>query len=317
MPARVPIARSAILLALLVCIPAVGGDSVRQPVAVPPAPPKPVTSPLPAMDALAGPAGPADLDVMTFNLRYAGNNTPNAWPQRRPVMRNLLTTERPDLIGIQEGLDGQLKELDEDLGTRYRRIGRGRNSDGLGEHAAIYFDETRLQPQRHGHYWLSSTPEVPGSISWGTAYIRMVTWVLFLDTETGRRFCAVNTHLDNHSEYARREGARLITERLADCGPVPTVLTGDFNSPAGPDSVPYRQLTENAHLRDTWAAAARQGPVYATFHGYRPLMAGGPRVDWILTSPDVTVLGALINTHHEGAQFPSDHLPVQARLRLG
>lgn len=269
------------------------------------------------MDALAGPRSATDLDVMTFNLRYAGNNTPNAWPQRRPVMRNLLRAERPDLLGTQEGTDGQLKEIDEDLGPHYRRIGRGRNSDGLGEHVAIYFDRTRLRPQRHGHYWLSPTPEVPGSIGWGSAYVRMVTWILFLDTTSGRRFCAVNTHLDNRSEYARREATRMITERLAGCGPVPTVLTGDFNSPAGPDSEPYRYLSEKADLRDTWTTAMRRGPGYATFHGYQPLVAGGPRIDWILAGSDLPVTGALINPRHEGGQFPSDHLPVQARLRLG
>jgi endonuclease/exonuclease/phosphatase family metal-dependent hydrolase len=269
------------------------------------------------MDALAGPAAQADLDVMTFNLRYAGGNTPNSWPQRRPVMRNLLTLERPDLIGIQEGLDGQLRDLDRDLGPRYSRIGRGRNSDGLGEHVAIYFDRVRLEPQRYGHFWLSATPHIPGSISWGSAYVRMATWVLFLDAETGRRFCAVNTHLDNRSENARRLAARLITERLAGCGPVPVVLTGDFNTPAGPGSGTFRELSENAGLRDTWTTAARRGADYATFHGYQPLVAHGPRIDWILVTPGVTVVGALMNTHHEGTQFPSDHLPVQARLRLG
>ena len=269
------------------------------------------------MNALAGPAGPADLDVMTFNLRYAGNNNPNSWTRRRPVMRALLAAERPDLIGIQEGLDGQLRDLDQDLGAGYGRIGRGRNSDGLGEHVAILFDETRLVPREHGHFWLSATPRVPGSISWGSAYVRMVTWVLFFDVATGQRFYAVNTHLDNRSEYARRQAAQLITQRLADFEPLPVVLTGDFNSPAGPDSETHRVLSENAQLRDTWIAAARRGPDFATFHNYQPLVPHGPRVDWILAGPRVTVVAALMNTYHEGGQFPSDHLPVQARLRLG
>jgi endonuclease/exonuclease/phosphatase family metal-dependent hydrolase len=268
------------------------------------------------MDALAGPGLPADLDVMTFNLRYAGNNRPNSWPQRRPVMRDLLAIERPDLIGIQEGLDGQLRELDRDLGPDYRRIGRGRNSDGLGEHVAIYYDRNRLQAQRYGHFWLSATPEVPGSISWGADHVRMATWVWFLDRETGRRFLAVNTHLDNKSETARRQAARLLTRKIAGFGPVPVVLTGDFNTPADHTGWTYRDLSENAHLRDTWSSAAVLGPGYATFHGYRSPRQHGTRVDWILASSDVTVVAALMNTYREGAQFPSDHLPVQARIRL-
>jgi endonuclease/exonuclease/phosphatase family metal-dependent hydrolase len=113
------------------------------------------------MDALAGPAAPTDLHVMSFNVRYATGRTPNSWAQRRPAMRDLLTAERPDLIGTQEGLAPQLRDIEADLGA-----------------------------------------------------------------------------------------------------------------------------------------------------------PGGERADWILTTPGVTTLAALMNTYRRGAQYPSDHLPVQARLLL-
>ena len=44
-----------------------------------------------------------NLAVMTFNLRYASSNKPNAWPDRRPVMRDCIRSIDPDLIGTQEG----------------------------------------------------------------------------------------------------------------------------------------------------------------------------------------------------------------------
>jgi endonuclease/exonuclease/phosphatase family metal-dependent hydrolase len=53
-----------------------------------------------------------------------------------------------------------------------------------------------------------------------------------------------------------------------------------------------------------------------TFHAYRPLTPDGDRIDWILTSPAVTTLRASTNTFHSGGQFPSDHLPVRATVRL-
>ncbi|HEX8629971.1 MAG TPA: endonuclease, partial [Catenuloplanes sp.] len=63
--------------------------------------------------------------------------------------------------------------------------------------------------------------------------------------------------------------------------------------------------------------AAARGPVYGTFHNYQPLVAGGARIDWVLTTPGVAVAATAINTYRSAAgQFPSDHLPVQARLRL-
>lgn len=68
---------------------------------------------------------------------------------------------------------------------------------------------------------------------------------------------------------------------------------------------------------DTWPAAAGRGPVFGTFHNYQPLVPDGPRIDWILTTPGVTIATTAINTYRTASgQFPSDHLPLQARLRL-
>jgi len=269
-----------------------------------------------AMDPLAGPATPDDLDVMTFNLRYASSSTPNSWAQRRPVMRDLLTAERPDLIGTQEGLATQLRDIDNDLGTGYDYIGMGREGGNRGEHTAIFFNKARLFPQKSGNFWLSGTPEIPGSVSWGSGHMRMVTWVLFADLETGRHFYAVNTHLDNRSENARRHAARLIRQRLAAFDPLPIVLTGDFNTPAQSSSRVYHLLVDQAGFHDSWTTAPRRSPPYATIHNYQPLVPDGERDDWILTTPDVTALAALMNTYRRGTQYPSDHLPVQVRLRL-
>jgi endonuclease/exonuclease/phosphatase family metal-dependent hydrolase len=193
----------------------------------------------------------------------------------------------------------------------------GRDGGTRGEHMAIFYRTARLTPQAHGHFWLSDTPAVPGSNTWGGRSIRMVTWVRFLDRTTGKRFHAVNTHLDNAVEYARRRAAELLRDRLAALDPaLPIVLTGDFNTPARPGGYVYDLLVNPAGYRDSWTAAAVHGPAYGTFHGYRPLVPYGPRIDWVLTTPDVTVLDTRVNTYRRDTQYPSDHLPVLARLRL-
>lgn len=313
-------AQSLILLALTVgCIQETGRGRVREPPPAPPGPPAaaPAGTPAPsAMDALAGPAEPGDLDVMTFNLRYASDSPPNSWAQRRPVTRALLAAERPDLIGTQEGLDAQLRDIESDLGAGYDYIGTSRDGGTRDEHMAIFFDRDRLSARGSGHFWLSGTPEVPGSLGWGASHVRMVTWVLFADRATGRSFYAVNTHLDNNSENARRHAAQLIKDRLAAFGRLPIVLTGDFNTPSESSSQVYHLLVDQAGYRDTWTSAPRRGPSYATIHNYQPLVPNGERDDWILTTPGIVTLAALMNTYRQGTQYPSDHLPVQVRLRL-
>jgi endonuclease/exonuclease/phosphatase family metal-dependent hydrolase len=311
------IARSLVLVALiLACVPDAGRESVAaQAVSAPRVPS--IGPPPSAMEVLAGPAAPGDLEVMTFNLRYAGGGTVNTWAQRRPVTGDLLTTERPDLIGTQEGLPEQLRDITGDLGPRYTYIGLGRDGGDRGEHMAIFYDRARLRPRTSGNFWLSTTPEVPGSVSWNGFRTRMVTWVLFDDLATGKRFYAVNTHLDNESEDARRHGAQLIMARLARFDPLPIVLTGDFNTSAQPSSQVYHRLVDQAGLRDTWLTAARRGPAFQTIHNFEDeLVPDGVRADWILTTPGVTALAALMNTRRIGTQYPSDHLPVEVRLRL-
>jgi endonuclease/exonuclease/phosphatase family metal-dependent hydrolase len=98
--------------------------------------------------------------------------------------------------------------------------------------------------------------------------------------------------------------------------PLPVIATGDFNEPAGLGQTVFDRLVTDGPLADTWEEAESRSPLYATFHGYQPLVPDGNRIDWILTSPDVTTRVVFINTYESKGQFPSDHLPVQAVLRL-
>jgi endonuclease/exonuclease/phosphatase family metal-dependent hydrolase len=263
-----------------------------------------------------GPARGDLLHVMSFNLRYASLSAPNSWKARRPVMAELLRREQPTVLGTQEGLYAQLKDIEHDLPAQYDWIGVGRAGGSRDEFAAVYFDTLRVDPLEFDHFWLSATPDVVGSKSWGNNVIRMVTWVRFADRVTGRQFVVVNTHFDHESENSRLRSAELVRDRINAIAPgLPVVLTGDFNA-AATAAPAYDILTSGAGLTDSWLAAAdRRTPLYATYHGYRPLVPDGPRIDWILTR-GATVEAAAINTYSRGGQFPSDHLPVQAVLRF-
>jgi endonuclease/exonuclease/phosphatase family metal-dependent hydrolase len=254
------------------------------------------------------------LHVMSFNLRR-GSATPNSWALRRPLVAELLRRERPTLLGTQEGLYDQLKDIQRDL-PEHDWIGVGRGGGSHDEFTAVHYDTRRLEPLEFDHFWLSDTPDVIGSRSWGNRTIRMVTWVRFADLRTGGQFVAVNTHFDHESENSRLRSAVLLRDRIGGFAPdLPIVVTGDFNTPAD-RSAAYETLVTGAGLTDTWTAAAeRTGPLYATFHGYGPLVPDGARIDWILTR-GVTVHTAGINTFTQDGRYPSDHLPVQALVTV-
>jgi endonuclease/exonuclease/phosphatase family metal-dependent hydrolase len=263
----------------------------------------------------AAPAAPTPaltVRAMSFNLRFASAQAPNAWPDRRPVMAHLIEREAPDVIGTQEGLYGQLRDLAADL-PAYEWIGLGREGGSRGEFMAIFFRRDRFEPVAFDHFWLSDTPDTIGSMTWGNAYRRMVTWVRLRERATGRELCVWNTHLDNESESARLKAAALIRARIAALDPaVPLLLTGDFNCPAGAAPA-YALLTKEAGLTDTWLAApARDNEGLNTFHDYAPPVRAGERIDWILARRPAHVGHAAIVTYQENGQHPSDHFPVTA-----
>jgi len=146
----------------------------------------------------------------------------------------------------------------------------------------------------------------------------MVTWVRFEDKATSKQFYAVNTHLEAYDATARSKSADLILQRIAGFDPaLPVIMTADFNEAAKPGLTVYDKLVTSGTFQDTWLTAERRSALYATFHGYKPLTPNGDRIDWILTTPDLRVPKASINTFSKDGQFPSDHLPVESWIELG
>jgi endonuclease/exonuclease/phosphatase family metal-dependent hydrolase len=246
-------------------------------------------------------------------------------------MEALLRQESPDLIGTQEGLYGQLRDIHEDIqqsGKKYEWIGMGREGGSRGEFMALFYDTGRLIPLEYEHFWISETPHVVGGKWPDSGSPRMVTWVRFQKVAGGEEFYALNTHLDNVSGEARLAGARLLVQQMRnaeeplppfDTG-LPCVLTGDFNVPAEMErGGVYETLLMNGKLVDSWTAARpdRRGEEFRTWHNYQEPTSPGARIDWILTSPSVRTTSAKINTFALDGQYPSDHFPVQATLEFG
>lgn len=257
------------------------------------------------------------LRVMSFNLQVDWENPPNTWSERREAAMELLHREAPHLIGTQEGLYGQLQDIEAGLGTDYGWIGKGREGGTRGEFMAVFYDRRRLEPLAYDHFWLSDTPDTVASNTWAGGCPRMVTWVRFRDLTGNGELFAANTHFDHASDCAREQSAALLAERLNTLAPdVPRIVTGDFNTPAR-HSIAHATLLTEAGLVDTWDAAEDRGPAYGTFHNYLPPVPDGERIDWILASRGTPVRSAKINTYAPGGRFPSDHLPVQSLVHTG
>lgn len=257
----------------------------------------------------------APFRVMSFNIRYnTPNDGENAWPHRKDMAASVIRFHDADFAGLQEALLGQIEDLEDRL-PGYEWIGVGRD-DGQdeGEFTPIFYRVDRFELEDHDTFWLSETPDVPGSKSWDTAITRIATWGIFRDLRTNERFLLLNTHFDHIGTEARTESARLIVERLAEFD-LPTIVTGDFNTT--PETEPYRMLTD-AHigLRDAFSVSQfpHHGPA-TTWNGFEEITPNR-RIDFIFVDDDVHVIRHGILSETMDGRFPSDHLPVLAEVRL-
>lgn len=262
------------------------------------------------------PSAPGALTVMSYNLKFASPNPPNSWPQRRPLMREVIQQINPDVFGTQEGIYAQLKDIATDL-PDYEWIGLGREGGSKGEFMAVFYRKARLEPLAYDHFWLSDTPEVIASSTWGNTCRRMVTWVRFFDRQTKREFFFWNTHFDHEVQAAREKAAKLVRERVTALDTkLPLILTGDFNA-AGGSNQAHKILTADGFFSDTWfTAKERKGEGLSTFNSFKAIQHEGFRIDWILTRGEFAVDSTEIVTFSRDGQFPSDHFPLVAKLRM-
>src|SRR5690606_11916765 len=217
------------------------------------------------------------------------------------------------VVGAQEALDHQVKQLMEDMhGFAWVGVGRTDGKTG-GEYSPILYRTDRLELLDDGTFWLSPTPDEP-SKGWDAALPRIATWARFRDRAGGGEFLAVNTHFDHVGEEARTQSARLIVERVkAMQGDLPVIITGDFN--AQPDSDAYRTMAEAFRDARDVSTTGHFGPD-GTFGTFTPRPQPARRIDYIFVNDRVEVLREATLAEHWDGRHASDHWPVFAEVRL-
>jgi endonuclease/exonuclease/phosphatase family metal-dependent hydrolase len=251
---------------------------------------------------------------MTYNIRRRMSRlmprSPDRWDRRRVLIQRLLEAEQPAILGVQEALPDQAGFVRHALGDSYRSVGHGRNANRRGEGCPIVYDNDRLELLGWSQTALSNTPSIPGSTSWGNPTPRVAVTATFRGRARGIEFRAINTHFDQFSRTSRMRSADEILRLVAE-SPLPTVVTGDFNSDDG--SLVHDAITASGALLDTWdTARTRLTESWGSFANYGPPTLERKRIDWILATPSVSVLRVGINVTRYDGKWPSDHAPVQA-----
>lgn len=252
---------------------------------------------------------PAGVTVISYNIRMgAGKDGTNSWEYRYPASAMMIQDQDPDIFGVQEAFDYQVKYLDE-FCRGYKNVGVGRE-DGKhkGEHMSIFYKKKNIKLLKWGTYWLSETPDVP-SKGWDAVCMRTATWTLLKDKRSGQKFYYVNTHLDHVGIEARKKGLELIVNNIKAMNRegYPMILTGDFNT------VPDDPILDEL---DSMMTSARKIAVKTdngdTYNGWGK---GEGVIDYIYCSGFSTCTEfEVIRKPYMEMAYISDHYPIKAIL---
>ena len=257
------------------------------------------------------------LSVLTYNIRYDNpGDGEDRWAKRRDEVARLILDHDPDVVGLQEALRNQLDDLGKAL-PAYGEIGVGRD-DGKtkGEYAAILYRKERFKVVDSGTFWLSDTPDVPGSKSWGNRITRICTWAILMERSSGLSFSIYNVHLDHESQPSREMSAWLLAKRAHSAMMVgPVIVTGDFNAGESNPAVATMKVGE-AGFVDSFRACHPGDEPPGTFNDFGHDKGSKEKIDYIWVQRRAKVESAGIDRRSKDGHFPSDHYAVWAKLTV-
>jgi len=262
--------------------------------------------------------------VMSFNILTSFDGKANDWDGRKDLVAAEIKEVDPLLFGVQEATQYEMDDLCTAF-PEYAFIGVGRD-DGKqgGEYCAVFYKKDNLEVKDSGTFWLSETPDEPGTRGWDAACKRVVSWGKFYCPVCKKTFVYANTHFDHISEAARVASAKLVLERadiLTEGGKLPFFISGDFN--CNMKSEAYGMLTTGFDkykgFSDTFKTAEKvTAPVARTWNdmGNIPTDDEDLHIDFIFINDQVEAKAFQINNDLRDGQYPSDHNSIFAELKL-
>lgn len=259
-------------------------------------------------------------NVMTFNIRLNTNaDSSNAWRYRKDKVVSQLKFYDVDILGIQEGLIDQVNDLKRAISS-HQFVGVARD-DGKerGEFSGLFINTEKFKILNSGTFWLSLTPDIPGSKSWDAAITRICTWAYLKDKSGKHKFYVFNTHLDHMGKISRVESVKLILSKIDELAAgYPVILTGDMNSSDEDDPIKTINARQNKiHLFNSAEVSAEghYGPT-GTFNNFENHEVNEKPIDFIFVTQSFNVLKHATISESWNGHFSSDHFTVLAKIRF-
>jgi len=244
------------------------------------------------------------MKLVTFNIRYdCGYDGDNCFDARKAGILKKIQVEDPDIISFQEVLPHVAQWLKANL-PGYYVAGCPRGATLRDEQCCVAYRYDKFNLMKMDSYWLSPTPNVPGSRYPGQGSCpRICTDLVLQELHSGQVFRLLNTHLDDKGPEGRLQQIRQLMEALKPIAffpDVPVFLAGDLN--AQPEDEEIRLLSQFPGLHNLTPN------IGITFHDFG--RSSGCSIDYIFAVGNVACSSVEKWTDCEQGIWLSDHYPV-------
>lgn len=245
------------------------------------------------------------LTILSFNIRCANDPEGHSIPERAPRVAEILKTQHPDIIGLQEyhrRWDASWPVLED---PRYEawKIDRG---DGEG--LVLMWKKDRFRLLQKGFFWFGDDPRKPTTDRDEKYHKpRICGWLLLQEAKTGKEFLYMNVHY-GFGDEGQVENARQILSHAVSMGSYPVIVAGDFNLQPGTPG--YQAMAENF----TDANKATADLQINTYHGYDKHPAR--LLDYCFVNDAVKAKDYCVLTQTFEGKYPSDHYPIAIELEM-
>lgn len=266
--------------------------------------------------------------VSTFNIRKNKDIGLQSFEARLPLIDSFFAEAAPDIVGFQEVMPEPYATLRERL-PEYDFIGVGRLADGSEEAVPLAWNRDKFEKLDGGTFWISDTPEVPGSRAYDTYWPRICTWASLRVRD--QVITVFNIHLDNLSVPAQELGLKLVSEKIQNiirtsptvsppndksndqaasgfCG-TSAILLGDFNIEPNSEALVHFNHETAGLLTD------HTGNLPQTYHGWQQ---ESEKIDYIYTTGSLVPASEayLYKKVSASGTCISDHWPVVVKLSI-
>lgn len=254
------------------------------------------------------------LSLVTCNIRFDNPaDGDNSWSHRRDFLVQTLLKYSPDIIATQEGRFGQLMNMSEAL-SEYELIDSHRSWIKERMYPSFFIKKNQFEIFKSEDLWLSETPGVAGSLSFDSAFPRLMTWVRVQPRNSKKNFLFVNTHLDHIKKETRLCQVNVLSREIKRLWNKTDslIIMGDFND--SPESDVRKHLqNEFSGIQDAWKLFHSKEET--SHHAFQGEMQNGARIDWILVDERLHVESCELDKSQKNGKFPTDHFPVACSVK--